>query len=84
MEDTQQRVFDIVKLKVAEVLIDVDPVRITREASLVDLGANSIDRVEVAMSSMEELGLDIPGSALHGVKNIGELVDALSRHLEGE
>lgn len=44
---------------------------------LVDLGANSVDRAEIAMLVQEALGLSIPRVELFGPKNIGELADLL-------
>jgi polyketide biosynthesis acyl carrier protein len=42
---------------------------------LVDLGANSVDRAEIAMLVQESLGLSVPRVELFGPKNIGELAD---------
>jgi polyketide biosynthesis acyl carrier protein len=42
---------------------------------LVDLGANSVDRAEIIMMTMEALALRIPRVELFGTNNIGELVD---------
>lgn len=42
---------------------------------LSDLGANSVDRAEIIMMTMEALCLKIPRVELFGAKNIGELVD---------
>jgi polyketide biosynthesis acyl carrier protein len=78
----QEQVFAIVKSKVIEVLGNVSPEQITPEISLVDLGANSIDRVEVAMYSMEALGLAIPRNELQGIQNLKGLVQIFCRYLE--
>lgn len=42
---------------------------------LADLGANSVDRAEIAMLVQESLGLTVPRVELFGPKNIGELAD---------
>ena len=44
---------------------------------LADLGANSVDRAEIIIMTMESLSLRIPRVELFGAKNIGELVDVL-------
>ena len=80
MNGGEDRIFAVVKSKVVEVLEGIDPARITPSTSLVDLGANSIDRVEVAISSMEALGLAVPVTQLHGVKDLMGLVQVFSRH----
>ena len=81
MDAEKQRVFDVVKSNLIKVLMDLKPEQVTIDKSMTDLGANSVDRVEVVMYSMEELGLDIPRAELHGAKNIAGLVDILARHL---
>jgi polyketide biosynthesis acyl carrier protein len=78
---TREQVFEIVKSKVLEVIVDLSPDQVTPDRTLTELGANSIDRAEVAMCSMEELRLHIPRVQLHGVANIGGLVDVLYRNL---
>lgn len=42
---------------------------------LVDLGANSVDRAEIVMMTVESLSLQIPRVELFGATNIGELAD---------
>jgi len=42
---------------------------------LADLGANSMDRAEIAMLVQESLHLSVPRIELFGPKNIGELAD---------
>jgi polyketide biosynthesis acyl carrier protein len=80
MEVEQQRVFSVVKSNLLKVVMDLKPDDITIEKSMTELGANSVDRVEVVMYSMEELGLDVPRAELHGAKNIAGLVEILVRH----
>jgi polyketide biosynthesis acyl carrier protein len=81
LTESERQVFELVKEKVVEVLVDVDPGQVTPERSLAELGANSLDRVEVAMLSMEALELRIPPTELAGVANLGALARLLSRHL---
>jgi polyketide biosynthesis acyl carrier protein len=76
-------IFAVVKTNVLKVLPDVRAEDITPDKSLVDLGANSVDRVEVSMYSMEALNLKIPRIELHGVRNLAGLVDILHAHLGG-
>ncbi|NVO12351.1 MAG: acyl carrier protein [Bacteroidales bacterium] len=74
---SKEYVFGIVKNAIMEVLPDVNPEMITIEKALKDLGANSIDRMEVVTMSMEELGLKIPLMSFAQVGNIEGLVDVL-------
>jgi acyl transferase domain-containing protein/thioesterase domain-containing protein/acyl carrier protein len=66
---------------VREVLPDVPPEAVTPERSMSELGANSMDRVEVATRAMESLGIVAPHSELLGLATIGALIDVLRRHL---
>lgn len=50
---------------------------IGRDDAMADLGVNSIERGEVVVATLEELGLTIPMVQLHGPRNIGELADLL-------
>jgi polyketide biosynthesis acyl carrier protein len=81
--DREARVFEVIKAKVCEVLGDIDPARITPERSLTELGANSIDRVEITMLAAEALGVSIPREELQGIKDLRGLTDVLNRHWNG-
>lgn len=70
-------VFEIVKTQVLAVLPDLEGQSLTYDAQLSDLGANSMDRVEVATFSQQELGIMVPSEKLAGVNNIGDLVRLL-------
>ncbi|MDD2709950.1 MAG: phosphopantetheine-binding protein [Verrucomicrobiae bacterium] len=80
MDPEKQKIFDIVKANTLKVLVDLKPGDVTIDKSLTDLGANSVDRVEVVMYSMEELNLEVPRAELHGISNLRGLVDLLHRH----
>ena len=74
------RVRDVVVGLVRETLPEVDPDLVTLDRTMSELGATSIDRVEVATLAMETLSLTVPNQELAGVASIGELVDLLHRH----
>jgi acyl transferase domain-containing protein/acyl carrier protein/thioesterase domain-containing protein/nucleoside-diphosphate-sugar epimerase len=75
--DRRQRIFDVVKGHVLRILPDVPDDAITLEVRLKDLGANSLDRVEVATCAMEELELSVPRTRLAGVDSLQSLVEVL-------
>ncbi|MEL7281103.1 MAG: phosphopantetheine-binding protein [Pseudomonadota bacterium] len=54
--DAIQTVIAIVR----DILPDIDPERVTAESVLADLGANSVDRVDVLAMSMEGLNVRVP------------------------
>ncbi|KAF6578102.1 MULTISPECIES: acyl carrier protein [Paenibacillus] len=73
----KEEVFDIVKRCIREVLPELQDHTFEYSDRLVDLGADSVDRAEIVNKTMETLSLNIPRVELSGVKNIGELTDAL-------
>ncbi len=74
---SRDQIFEIVKGNILRLLPDLPSEAVTPQASLVDLGANSIDRVEVATYSMEELNVVVPRVELRGATNIAGLVEIL-------
>jgi polyketide biosynthesis acyl carrier protein len=81
---TKEQIFEVVRENVLRVLLDVKPEQVRLETALSDLGANSVDRVEVVMYSMEELKIKVPSNDLQGIANLGGLVDVFWRHLAGQ
>lgn len=79
---SKQNVFETVKSVILEVLPDLNPELVTIEKQLKELGANSIDRMEVVTMSMEALGLKLPMMTFAQVSNIEGLVDVLTEKVE--
>ncbi len=65
--------------KVKEVIVDqlgVDPEQVVLEASFVeDLGADSLDTVELIMAFEEEFGVEIPDEEAEKIKTVQDVVD---------
>ncbi len=78
---TSDQIFDIVKKHLTETVDTIDPAIVKRSDSMKDLGANSMDIVEVVSCSMRELRVRVPRKELNTLKNIGELSDLLERVL---
>ena len=74
------RVRNVVLSLVREILPDVPTEAITPDCSMDDLGATSMDRVEVATRAMETLGITVPNRKLSGITSIGALIDLMRRH----
>jgi acyl carrier protein len=56
--------------------LDADKEKITRETSFVnDLGADSLDTVELIMELEEEFDLMIPESAAEKIQTVGQAID---------
>ena len=67
-------VFEKVKSIVADQL-DVEEEKVTAEASITeDLGADSLDVVDLVMSIEEEFDIEIPDDAVENIKTVGDIV----------
>ncbi|MGE0415777.1 MAG: alpha/beta fold hydrolase, partial [Acetobacteraceae bacterium] len=75
------RVHDVVVALIREMLPDVPADLVTPDRSMTELGATSIDRVEVATLAMETLGITVPHQDLAGVGSIGALIAVLQQHM---
>ena len=71
--------------KVKEIIVDklgVEDGKITMEAKFIDdLGADSLDTVELIMQFEEEFGIEIPDEDAEGLLSVGEAVDYISQKL---
>ena len=60
--------------------LGVDRQRITEQAGIIDdLGADSLDLVEIAMAVEEALGISIPDSAVEKIVTIRNLIELVWR-----
>ena len=71
--------------KVKEIIVDklgVEDGKITLEAKFIDdLGADSLDTVELIMQFEEEFGIEIPDEDAESMLSVGEAVDYISQKL---
>ncbi len=70
--------------RVKEIIINelgVEEEKVTREASFVeDLGADSLDTVELVMAFEEEFGIDIPDEDAEQMRTVGDAVKYLTEN----
>jgi acyl carrier protein len=76
---TREKVLEVVLENMRDTVEELEEVEIDPSQSMKDLGANSLDIVEVVSCSMRELKVKVPRSELKDLKNIDELVDMLFR-----
>ena len=76
------RALEVLRRHTCDILDGIAPETVTPIVSLRDLGANSIDRVEIATLAMREMKADIPRPRLATVGNIGELAALLAEFAE--
>lgn len=77
----QQRVREILHRHIREIVQGLEHHEIQDSDSLMALGANSVDRSEIMMMTMESLGIQIPLVELAKANNIGELADLMAAKL---
>ena len=69
-ESTEERVREIIVNE-----LGVEPEKVTQEASFVeDLGADSLDTVELVMAFEEEFGIEIPDEDAENLQTVGDAV----------
>ncbi|WP_028559339.1 acyl carrier protein [Paenibacillus pinihumi] len=79
---TKETIFNIIVNHSRELLPELEDYTFQFTDRLADLGANSVDRAEIVMMTMESLSLQIPRVELFGASNIGELVDIIYDKLQ--
>ncbi|MPQ44161.1 acyl carrier protein [Clostridium tarantellae] len=72
--------------KLKEIIADklsINADEITMESTFIDdLGADSLDIVELIMALEEELEVEIPDEDAEGFKTVGDVVEYISTHTE--
>jgi len=76
MSDTAERVKKIV---IEHLGVDAD--KVTEQASFIDdLGADSLDTVELVMAFEEEFGCEIPDDAAETILTVGDAIKFLEKN----
>ena len=70
--------------RVKEIIVEqlgVDPSEVTPQASFInDLGADSLDTVELVMALEEEFGIEIPDEEAEKIQSVGQAIDYIKNH----
>ena len=70
--------------RVKKIVVDnlgVDADKVTENASFIeDLGADSLDTVELVMAFEEEFGIEIPDDAAESIVTVGDAVKFLEKN----
>lgn len=81
---TRDDVLEVVLENLRDTVEELEDAEIDASKSMKDLGATSLDIVEVVSCSMRELKVKVPRSELNELKNIDELVDKLLEALQAK
>lgn len=70
--------------KIAEILssqLEIEKEQITLDSNLTDdLGASSLDLVDLAMSIEDEFGIEVPDELIETVKTVGDVVNFIEEN----
>jgi acyl carrier protein len=72
--------------RVQSVLVDqlgVSPEEVTLETTFSDLGADSLDQIEIVMALEEEFGIDIEDEEAEFLLTVGQAVELLEKKVNG-
>src|SRR5687768_12706287 len=76
--NSEETMADSAEARVKEIIINelgVEPEKVTSEASFVeDLGADSLDTVELVMAFEEEFGIEIPDEDAEQLQTVGDAI----------
>ncbi|MFM7116297.1 MAG: acyl carrier protein [Planctomycetota bacterium] len=79
MASLEERVIDIVADQ-----LGVEKEKITRDSNFVnDLGADSLDTVELVMELEEEFDVSIPDEVAEKIQTVGEAVEHIKKSIGG-
>ncbi|GIV22510.1 MAG: acyl carrier protein [Bacteroidia bacterium] len=76
MSSIEERVKNIIISK-----LGVEPEKVTREATFTnDLGADSLDTVELIMEFEKEFGISIPDEVAEKIETVGDAIAYIEQH----
>ncbi len=78
---TRDEIFDVFKDNLFKIVDAARGKEVAEVLSMRDLGADSLEMVEVASRTMKQLRVRIPRTELSKARNIGELLDLLEQNL---
>lgn len=79
---TQPEILACVSKNILDVLPDLSADDIAVDSVLSDLGCNSVDRMDVIIMSMEDIGIKVPLMSFSKVATVGDLMSVLQTSSE--
>ncbi len=77
--DIQDKVIDIITREQ-----HLDPSVVKPDSTFAELGIDSLDGVNILFALEQEFKIDIPDSIAQNMRSVGQVVDALTRVIEGK
>lgn len=79
----KQAIFDLIVKHAREVVPALEERDLGPEDSLRQLGANSVDRSEIILMTLEALSLNMSLVSMARAENLGQLADIMQRNMAG-
>ena len=76
----KEEILNLVKENLIEIIPELEGEEINADDTLVDIGANSVDRGELITLTLEALELDVSRIEFVGANTIGELAELMFTH----
>lgn len=76
---TRDDIVGVLKKNIAETLDDVDVSNLDTSKTMKEIGANSLDIVEIISRTMRQLKVKVPRSELSKLANIDALIDIIEK-----
>jgi len=76
---TRSQMFEVVRANIERIVEEAAGHEITEGTSMVDLGADSLQIVEVVSRSIKELRLKVPRTELASARTVKDLLDLFER-----
>ena len=80
-DNSENPIHKMVKEIIVHQLGLADDVQVTESASFIeDLGADSLDTVELVMAFEEEFGIEVPDEDAEKLLTVGNVIDYIEKH----
>ena len=76
---TEEQIFRVIRAHLVDIVGDIEPAAVDWDSSMKELGASSLDIVDVVSCTTRELRLRVPRAELASVDHIRPLVAVLTR-----
>ena len=77
---TKAEIIDLIKQNLIEIIPELEDEVINLNEPLIDMGANSIDRGELIMLTLEALEFEVPRVEFAGADTIQQLANLMEHH----
>ncbi|MBT3382471.1 MAG: acyl carrier protein [Prolixibacteraceae bacterium] len=74
-----------IEIILTEILIDklaISKTEISSESTMKELGADTLDEIEIIIELEQKLGIAIPDEIMPGLQNIGTLCNSIEKEFE--